>query len=152
MYISKQRLEALSDGIIAIIITILALSIPLPNTFNRIEIFNLTFNLGIYFLSFFMVGVFWSQHQNLFNSITEVSFKLTVYNVLFLFTLSLIPTFTKWVMLYHDNRIPAIFYTITYALTSTSFMFMYATITDTISKSIQCSGKRCSLKINCDLL
>ena len=125
MKLSKQRLEALSDGIIAIIITIMVLSIPLPPAFDRSSLLQLAETLIIYFISFIVVGSFWSQHSRIFYYINNISGKVTWVNLLFLFFLSLIPIFTKWVMENPSNIIPAVGYNVVYLFVNLSYLLIF---------------------------
>ena len=125
MKLSKQRLEALSDGIIAIIITIMVLSIPLPPAFDRSSLLQLAETLVIYFISFIVVGSFWSQHSIIFYYINNISGKVTWINLLFLFFLSLIPIFTKWVMENPSNIIPAVGYNVVYLFVNLSYLLIF---------------------------
>lgn len=124
MQFTKQRVEALSDGVIAIIITIMVLNIPMPTVFDRAAMSVFLLNIFIYFISFFVVGVFWKQHHHLFSTIQHVSNRLITLNILYLFFLSLLPLFMKWVMLSPGKTIPVIGYASVYILTVTSYMLM----------------------------
>lgn len=84
---SKNRLETFSDGVIAIIITIMVLNIPLPDTFGFPEIAGLLRSILIFFVSFCIVGYFWSSHHFMLEQIPEVSNTLVWRNLLFLFFL-----------------------------------------------------------------
>lgn len=122
--LSENRLEAFSDGVIAIIITIMVLNIPLPNTFGFNEIMGLLASIFVFFVSFFVVGSQWNKHHHLFDDIKEVSSKIIWRNFLYLFFLSLMPIFTKWVMQNPDEVVPAIGYDIVFFLVNISFQFM----------------------------
>ena len=113
---SKSRLEAFSDGVIAIIITIMVLDIPLPSTFGLAEITGLLRSILIFLVSFLIVGAQWSNHNMLFQTIDRVSNTLLWRNLLFLFFLSLVPIFTKWIILHPNNVAPALGYDIVYLL------------------------------------
>ena len=67
MDISKNRLEAFSDAIIAIIITIMVLDIPVPKDFTFESIRDMGVSFFIYFVSFIVVGAQWVKHHYLFN-------------------------------------------------------------------------------------
>ena len=118
----KHRLETFIDGVIAIIITIMVLSIPLPKTFETKDLLTFSTSLAIYLLSFLVVGAFWNQHHQAFIYLEKVNQKIIVVNIFFLFFLSLIPLFTKWVIENQGSLIPVIGYDIVYLLVS----FFYA--------------------------
>lgn len=122
---SKDRLEAFSDGVIAIIITIMVLNIPLPDKFGFNDIIKLLGSILVFFVSFFVVGSQWSKHHHLFDNIKEVSNKIVWRNLLFLFFLSLIPIFTKWVMQNPDEVVPAIGYDIVYLFVNISYLMIW---------------------------
>lgn len=125
MEYEKQRLEAFSDGVIAIIITIMVLSIPLPDAFDFGSVMHLLFTIFVYLLSFIVVGAFWNQHHQIFSYLDKITARLIAYNLVFLFFLSLIPILTKWVMENPGVMIPVICYDIAYLLTSLSYMFIF---------------------------
>ena len=133
MIFSKSRLETFSDGVIAIVITIMVLNIPLPDTFGLPEIIGLLKSILIFFVSFCIVGYFWSSHHFMLQQISEVSNTLVWRNLLFLFFLALIPIFTKWVMLHSSEVVPAIGYDIVFLL-ATASMFWIGSSTSVIKK------------------
>lgn len=124
MRLSKNRLEAFSDGVIAIIITIMVLEIPLPESFEFNNIMKLLFSILVYFVSFFIVGMQWNNHRHIFDTIEEVSNKVLYRNLLFLFFLSLMPLFTKWVIENPDRVAPAIGYNIVFLMVNFSYQFI----------------------------
>ena len=124
MIFSKSRLETFSDGVIAIVITIMVLNIPLPDTFGLPEIIGLLKSILIFFVSFCIVGYFWSSHHFMMEQISEVSSTLIWRNLLFLFFLALIPIFTKWVMLHSSEVVPAIGYDIVFLLATASMFWI----------------------------
>jgi uncharacterized membrane protein len=95
---NKNRLEAFSDGVIAIIITIMVLNVTIPElkeNFTDQDAWNILLNLVpkllAYLLSFIVVGIFWINHHSLFDKIPYSTSKLVWYNAFLLFTMSLIP-------------------------------------------------------------
>jgi uncharacterized membrane protein len=132
---SKDRLEAFSDGVIAVIITIMVLNIPLPDTFGRPEILNLLRSVLIFFISFVIVGYHWSNHHLVMTRLTEVSNRVLWKNLLFLFFLALIPIFTKWVILHSNEIVPVIGYDIVFLLVNISFFLLW-------SEAVQAGGGR----------
>ena len=113
---TKHRLESFSDGVIAIIITIMVLSIPLPASFAAGDLLGFLLSLFIYLVSFIVVGSFWNVHHRVFHYIDGVTNRLIWYNFSFLFFLSLIPIFTKWVIEHPGVLIPAIGYDVIFIL------------------------------------
>lgn len=125
---SKNRLETFSDGVIAIVITIMVLNIPLPNSFQFSDITGVLRSVLIFFVSFFIVGSHWNYHHILFERIKTVSSMIVWRNLLYLFFLSLIPIFTKWVMQNPDEAVPAIGYDIVFLLVNTSYQLISISI------------------------
>ena len=112
--ITKGRLEAFSDGVIAIIITIMVLEIPLPVEASvSYEMF--LSSTGIFFLSFFLVAVFWYEHFKLFAESEFISSKVAAINLVFLAVLALIPVLTKWMMM-DVSRLSVVNYGVAYLI------------------------------------
>jgi uncharacterized membrane protein len=126
--VTKHRLEAFTDGVIAIIITIIVLSVPVPKHINSSEILEFIGSISIYFLSFIVVAAFWNQHHRAFHYIEKTDAKITAINMLFLFFLSLSPLFTKWVIENPGSLIPVIAYDIDYLLVSLLYALMFRLI------------------------
>ncbi|MAX79813.1 MAG: hypothetical protein CL843_06535 [Crocinitomicaceae bacterium] len=125
MSISKYRIEAFSDGVISIIITIMVLEIPLPETFELSDLLAFSSSLIIYLLSFLVVGAFWNQHHQALSYLEQVNHKIIVANIFFLFFLSLIPLFTKWVIQNQGSLIPVIGYDVVYLIVSFIYLLMF---------------------------
>lgn len=120
MKFSKYRLEQFSDGVMSIIVTIMVLNIPLPHHFAFSDLFSLLTSVLVYFVSFFIVGFFWHQHYRIFHMIDEISSMISWRNMLFLFSLSLMPVFTKWVIENMGKVIPALGYAIVFIFVNLS--------------------------------
>ncbi len=125
MNLSKQRLEAFSDAVIAIIITIMVLSIPLPSGLDYNGLLELGMSVLIYLISFLVVGSYWSQHHRALSFIENISGRIILMNMLFLFFLSMIPFFTKWVIENPGEIIPAIGYNIDCLIVNAIYMLIY---------------------------
>lgn len=93
---NKNRLEAFSDGVLAIIITIMILEIKVPEGENFSDLQALFPKFLSYILSFVYVGIYWNNHHHLLQSITKVNGKILWANLHLLFWLSLIPVSTGW--------------------------------------------------------
>lgn len=94
--ISKSRLEAFSDGVIAIIITIMVLELKIPHgaTFESLEPLWPVFLS--YIISFINIGIYWGNHHHLIHTVNHVSSKVIWANMHLLFWLSLNPFATAW--------------------------------------------------------
>ncbi len=93
----SARLEALSDGVIAVILTIMVLELHVPEAHGIPGFLRILPRLGIYALSFLMVGIYWVNHHELSRRTEMVNYRVLWANLLFLFALSLVPFFTDYV-------------------------------------------------------
>lgn len=116
MKISVSRLEGFSDALIAIVMTLMVLEIPLPSIINLDTMFGFLKSILIYFASFIIVGSQWNRHHKMLDDIEYVSNSFVWKNIIWLFTLSLIPLFMKWVLIYPKSVIPALLYAFIYLL------------------------------------
>jgi uncharacterized membrane protein len=87
----KGRLEAFSDGVIAIIITIMVLELKRPEELSLVGLFHLAPHIAIYALSFIFVGIYWNNHHHLFHVARSVTGAILWANLHLLFWLSLVP-------------------------------------------------------------
>lgn len=106
----KSRLEAFSDGVIAIIITIMVLELKVPHGANLDALRPLTPVLLSYVLSFVYLAIYWNNHHHLLNSIEHVNGSIMWANLHLLFWLSLIPFTTSWMGENHLAAIPVALY------------------------------------------
>lgn len=90
------RLEAFSDGVMAIIITITVLSIRVPAGSNALSLIHLLPLFLIYIWSFQTIGTYWNNHHHLMHATTSISVWIMWANLHLLFWLSLIPFATEW--------------------------------------------------------
>ena len=104
------RLEAFSDGVIAVIITIMALELKPPEdgTFDSLKARLPA--LLFYILSFTFVGIYWNNHHHLLRAARRISAGVMWANLHLLFWLSLIPVLTEWVGEHHTETAPAATY------------------------------------------
>jgi len=94
--IGPARLQAFSDGVIAIIITIMVLELHVPSAPEPAALFALWPIFVSYFLSYFTVAIYWANHHRLFHLCRHVNNAVLWTNILFLFCLSLIPFATAY--------------------------------------------------------
>lgn len=92
----KGRVEAFSDGVLAIIITIMVLELKIPHTDDLYELLPLFPIFISYLLSFIYVGIYWSNHHHLFQIVKHVNGQIIWANSNHLFWLSLLPFATAW--------------------------------------------------------
>lgn len=93
---SKGRLEAFSDGVLAIIITIMVLELKIPLNAEISALTPLASKLASYALSFVFLGIYWSNHHHLFQAVRQVNGRVLWANLHLLFWLSLTPFVTGW--------------------------------------------------------
>ena len=93
---SKGRMEAFSDGVIAIIITIMVLELTVPHEADLAALRPLIPTFPSYVLSFVNLGIYWNNHHHLLQAIKHVDGRVLWANLHLLFWLSLIPFVTGW--------------------------------------------------------
>ena len=106
----KGRLEAFSDGVIAIIITIMVLELKVPHGAGVDALLPLLPVLGSYVLSFIYVGIYWNNHHHLLHAVNHVNGAVLWANLHLLFWLSLIPFVTGWMGENHFATLPVAAY------------------------------------------
>jgi uncharacterized membrane protein len=106
----KGRLEAFSDGVIAILITIMVLELKIPEGTEWQALRPVMPTLFSYVLSFILVGIYWNNHHHMLQTSERVNGRILWANLHFLFWLSLIPFVTNWTGQYHFAPIPTAIY------------------------------------------
>lgn len=106
----KNRLEAFSDGVLAIIITIMVLELKVPHGVEIAALKPMLPNFLSYVLSFIYVGIYWNNHHHLLHSVSHVSGGILWANLHLLFWLSLFPLTTGWMGENHLAPIPTAVY------------------------------------------
>jgi len=102
---TKTRLEAFSDGVIAIIITIMVLELEIPKEASWHALKDLWPDFLSYIISFTMLGIYWGNHHHLIHTIKEVNSGIMWANLLLLFWLSLMPFATGWMGENHFDKL-----------------------------------------------
>jgi len=93
----KGRIEAFSDGVIAIIITIMVLELKVPQGVDLAALRPLVPIFLAYVLSFIYVGIYWNNHHHMFHAVQKVNGAVLWANLHLLFWLSLLPAVTHWI-------------------------------------------------------
>ncbi|QLQ26180.1 MAG: DUF1211 domain-containing protein [Dechloromonas sp.] len=106
----KSRLEAFSDGVLAIIITIMVLEIKVPHGDTVDTLRPLLPVLSSYVLSFIYVGIYWNNHHHLFQAARKVNGRVLWANLHLLFWLSLLPFASGWMGENHFAALPVALY------------------------------------------
>jgi uncharacterized membrane protein len=109
-YMGKNRLEAFSDGVLAIIITVMLLEIKVPHGEDLGALRGLTPVFLSYVLSFIYVGIYWNNHHHMLYAVKEISGPALWANSYLLFWLSLLPFVTGWMGENHFATWPVALY------------------------------------------
>jgi uncharacterized membrane protein len=107
---SSARLEGFSDGVLAVIITIMVLELRPPPSDNLAALQSLVPGLLIYVLSFASIGIYWNNHHHLLRATRRISGGVMWANLHLLFWLSLVPVVTAWVGEHPRSLWPAVIY------------------------------------------
>ena len=105
--VGAGRVEAFSDAVMAVIITILALELRAPLGPNPKDVYDQLPSLFIYVLSFVFIAIYWNNHHHLLRATTRISGAVMWANMLLLFCLSLIPVVTEWLRSFYREPLPA---------------------------------------------
>ena len=125
---SKGRLEAFSDGVIAIIITIMVLELKVPHGADVAALRPLLPVFASYVLSFVMVGIYWNNHHHLFHAVDRVNGRILWANLHLLFWLSQMPFVTGWVGENHFAPLPTSLYGAVCLMAGVAYYFLVRTI------------------------
>ena len=120
----SQRLEAFSDGILAIIITIMVLEFTVPDGSSFRELKFLLPKIISYLLSFIYVGIYWGNHHHIFQIIEKVNGKLLWANLNLMFWISLMPFATAWMGENSFKSNPVALYGFVLLMTSIAFRIL----------------------------
>lgn len=125
----KSRIEAFSDGVIAIIITIMVLELKVPHgaTFN--ELLPLVPVFLSYVLSFVYVGIYWNNHHHLFEAVENINGSVLWANLHLLFWLSLIPFVSGWMGENDFTTVPVAMYGAILLMCAISYTMLVRTLT-----------------------
>ena len=109
--LGSGRVEAFSDAVFAVIITIMALELRAPQGPTLADVrHDLLPGLIVYALSFTMIGIYWNNHHHLLHAAERVSGAVMWTNLFLLFWLSLIPVLTEWLREEYEEPLPAAAY------------------------------------------
>jgi uncharacterized membrane protein len=120
----KNRLEAFSDGVIAIIITIMVLELKVPHSPDFQALLPLWPVFMSYVLSFIYVGIYWNNHHHMLHAVKEVSGGVLWANLHLLFWLSLIPFVTAWMGENHFETGPTAAYGFVLFMCSIAYLLL----------------------------
>ena len=125
---NKNRLEAFSDGVLAIIVTIMVLEMKAPHGAEWDNLSELVPKFISYLFSFIMVWIYWNNHHHLFQTVQKVNGKVLLANGFLLFCLSLQPFVTAWMGENHFARNPVILMTGVLLLSAIAYTILTFTL------------------------
>jgi uncharacterized membrane protein len=108
--VSKTRLEAFSDGVIAILITIMVLDLRSPSSSDLSALGSLLPDVAVYLLSFVFLGIYWNNHHHVLQATSQINGAVLWANLHLLFWLSLYPFTTKWMDEFDVATVPVVVY------------------------------------------
>lgn len=124
----KSRLEAFSDGVIAILITIMVLELKVPHGDNMAALLPLLPVFLSYVLSFIYLGIYWNNHHHMLHTCNQVTGAMLWANLHLLFWLSLIPFATGWMGENHFAALPVAIYGVVLLLAALAYFFLQQVI------------------------
>ncbi len=120
----KGRLEAFSDGVLAIIITIMVLELKVPHGSSFAALAPLLPVFLSYALSFVYIAIYWNNHHHMFQTVQRVNGAILWANMHLLFWLSLVPFVTGWMGENHFAALPCAFYGIVLLMAAVSYFIL----------------------------
>lgn len=143
---SKNRLEAFSDGVIAILMTIMVLELKVPHG-TEVEALRPLFPVFLaYVLSFVFVGIYWTNHHHLIHATTRITGGVLWANIHLLFWLSLTPFATAWMGENHNAPLPTAVYGGVLLATAIAYTILVRTLL-----AVEGPGSRLAKAIGSDL-
>jgi uncharacterized membrane protein len=125
---NRTRLEAFSDGVLAIIITIMVLEIKVPHG-NDFSVLKPLIPIVLsYVLSFIYIGIYWNNHHHMMHTVKHVNGSILWANLHLLFWLSLVPFTTGWVGENHFDPIPMALYGIVLLMAAIAYFILQTQI------------------------
>jgi uncharacterized membrane protein len=125
------RVEAFSDGVMAVIITLMALELRAPRGATLDAVGEQVPGLLVYVLSFVVIGLYWNNHHHLLRAADRISGAAMWANLFLLFWLSLIPVLTEWLRDEYRHALPAA----TYGIVALAAGFAYAILVRTLIRA-----------------
>src|ERR1044072_712184 len=121
---NKTRLEAFSDGVLAIIITIMVLELKIPHGADVAALRPLLPIFLSYVLSFIYLGIYWNNHHHLLQATRQVNGKILWANLHLLFWLSLVPFATGWMGENHFASAPSALYGVVLLMSAIAYVVL----------------------------
>jgi TMEM175 potassium channel family protein len=124
----RDRLEAFSDGVIAILITIMVLELHIPHGADWKALRSMHSVFLTYALSFVFLGIYWNNHHHMFQLVERINGKVLWANLHLLFWLSIVPFVTNWIGDTHFAPLPAATYGAVLLLSGVAYMILERTL------------------------
>src|SRR3954468_15957426 len=125
---SKTRLEAFSDGVLAILITIMVLDLKVPHEGEWQALMPVLPVFLAYVLSFVFIGIYWNNHHHMLQTTERINGKILWANLHLLFWLSLVPFVTGWMGENHGDALPTAVYGLVLLLAGVAYVILQGTI------------------------
>jgi len=125
---NKTRLEAFSDGVIAIIITIMVLELKIPHGSDLQSLKNLAPKFISYVISFVYIAIYWNNHHHLLHTVKHVTGSILWSNTHLLFWLTLVPFVTAWAGENHFDELPVAVYSVVMMMAGVAYFILSKTI------------------------
>jgi uncharacterized membrane protein len=124
----RGRLEAFSDGVIAILITIMVLELKMPQGTDWRALQPIIPTLLLYVLSFIFLGIYWNNHHHMLQTCDRVNGKILWANLHLLFWLSLVPYVTNWTGQYRFAPLPTALYGVVFLMAAVAYTILQGCI------------------------
>ncbi len=124
----KERLEAFSDGVLAIIITIMILGIKIPSGARLSDLKPVLPAFSSYVLSFIYIAIYWNNHHHMMHTVKHVTGNILWANLHLLFWLSLVPFVTGWMGENHFKPLPLALYGIILLMAAVAYFLLQTVI------------------------
>jgi uncharacterized membrane protein len=124
----KSRLEAFSDGVIAVIITIIVLEFKVPKGSDLASLVDLAPTFFSYVLSFVFVAIYWNNHHHMMHTVQRVNGAMLWANMHLLFWLSLVPFATAWMAEHRFAAWPTLVYGVILLMAAIAYMILQASV------------------------
>jgi uncharacterized membrane protein len=121
----KNRLEAFSDGVLAIIITIMVLELKVPHADDLHSLKSLFPVFLSYVLSFIYIGIYWNNHHHMLHAVTHINGRVMWANMHLLFWLSLVPFASGWMGENNFTQLPVAVYGIVLFMNALLIIFYH---------------------------
>jgi len=145
---TTNRLEAFSDGVLAIIITIMVLELKVPHEGVTLDALKPMLPVFLsYVLSFIYVGIYWNNHHHMLHAVEHVDGKALWANLFLLFWLSLVPVTTSWMGEHYNSSIPVALYGVVLLMAAVAYTLLQNTLLklegkeSALARSIGSDGK-----------